>query len=207
MLLNENNFSDFLIGYINNIVYTAELNPTNHTNSPLQSFKNNTTIQEIHFIEGTKFVYYNITEENTTYYGIIDILSNKTIFNTNESIEYFKPLSNSSMLAITNTSAFEICVIRKNGKCIYECDENESFEINTKGANYCKKQKEKTHDFTFTIPFYILYIILGMFVLMVIVIILLLLKKYSCKARRRDSFLVEMINRELRNDNDASNLD
>ena len=46
-----------------------------------------------------------------------------------------------------------------------------------------------------------------MFVLMVIVIILLLLKKYFCKARRRDSYLVEMINRELRNDNDVSNLD
>ena len=87
MLLNENNFSDFLIGYINNIVYTAELNPTNHTNSPLQFFKNNTTIQEIHFIEGTKFVYYNITEDDTTYYGIIDILSNEIIFNTNKYIE------------------------------------------------------------------------------------------------------------------------
>ena len=42
------------------------------------------------------------------------------------------------MIAITNKSAYEICVIYKGDKCIEKCNNNEKLVINNEGKNYCK---------------------------------------------------------------------
>ena len=106
--------------------------------SPL-NFYDEITINKINFIEESQYVYYNIsTNKNETYYGIIDIESNKVIYNTNKKLSVFKPFSNSSMLAISGSSAYLICTFKSNdsNKCIYKCDNNDTL-IDTTKPNSC----------------------------------------------------------------------
>ena len=62
--------------------------------SPLE-FYYNFTIQSMNFSRNTKYVLYEIynTIKEKTYHGIIDLVSNKVIFNTDEIIHQFKPYS------------------------------------------------------------------------------------------------------------------
>ena len=61
------------------------------------------------------------------------------MFNTNEEITDFRPLSKYSLLAIINSSAYEICINGKyNGKCIDECPEGQNLTINAEKGNYCE---------------------------------------------------------------------
>jgi len=105
-------------------------------NSPLK-FYDEITINKINFIEESQYVYYNIsTDKNETYYGIIDIESNKIIYNTNKELSVFKPFSSSSMLAISGSSAYLICTFNDGNKCIYKCDNNNPL-IDTTKPNSC----------------------------------------------------------------------
>ena len=61
-------------------------------------------------------------ENNKTYYGIIDTKKNKVVFNTDEEILTYVPYSDFSMLAITSNTAYEICIIKKDGICIDSSD-------------------------------------------------------------------------------------
>ena len=109
--------------------------------SPLQ-FINNITINYINMIRNTQYAYYEIEseEDKTIYHGIIDIKSNKVIFNTDEELKTFKPLRNLeiySMLAITENSAYQICLVRnEKGECINSCPEN-NLILDTEKGNYC----------------------------------------------------------------------
>ena len=110
------------------------------------NFYDEVTINKINFIEESQYLYYNIsTDKNETYYGIIDIESNKIIYNTNKEISEFKPLSKSSMLAISGSSAYLICTFKSdNGDdCIYKCDNDPL--IDTRFPNSCGK---KCSDYT-----------------------------------------------------------
>ena len=94
-------------------------------------------IQYINNIKRKRYAFYQLNYNNIFYYGIFDILSNQILFNTKEEIKKYIPFSNYSMLAITENSAYEICAISVDGKCIEKCD-NDEIIINTEGKNYCK---------------------------------------------------------------------
>ena len=82
--------------------------------SPLL-FYNDFEIQHINLTPNTQYVLYEIYDivKKINYYGIIDILENKIIFNTDEAIISFKRLkqdsdSSYSFLVITKKSAYKI---------------------------------------------------------------------------------------------------
>ena len=136
--INFNNSNDCKIGYSYNILATTN-NEVNLIECPFK-FVDNITINKINFIKNTRYIYYEIKNNinNEFYHGIYDIISNETLFNTKEDIIEFKPLTNNSMIAITNKSAYEICGIYKGDKCIDKCMDNEKLFINNKEKNYCK---------------------------------------------------------------------
>ena len=107
-------------------------------NNSWPSSLSNIKIHYINFIRNTKYVYYKIESNNNIYHGIFDIKMNKIVFNTNIMMNYYKPISKYSLLAITKTSAYEICIngIDK-GKCIDECPPGKTIIIDTEKGNYC----------------------------------------------------------------------
>ena len=123
-----NNASDFSSGFSNKTVnssnyYTNDVEVNNNLNTPFE-FIDAVEIKEMKFLWYTKYVYYSIynVKEKKTYHGVLDIVLNKIIFNTNEDINVFIPYSNNSMLAITNESAYRICLINgNNNDCLNEC--------------------------------------------------------------------------------------
>ena len=98
------------------------------------------SVQYIKVIKDSRYLFYEIDINSKIYYGIFDIITNQILFNTNEVIKKYIPFSKYSMLAITDNSAYEICIISVDGKCIEKCDNNDII-INTKGKNYCKCPK------------------------------------------------------------------
>ena len=93
-------------------------------NSPIE-FLDDVTIKQMNFIPYTKYVYYEIYNniKKITYHGIIDIKLNKVIFNTDEEIKKFMPISKNSMLAFTRDSVYEICAIYDgNYHCLETCN-------------------------------------------------------------------------------------
>jgi len=118
---------------IDNIEY---INPVINTDFDLE----HNIIQYINSIKGSRYSFYEIDINSELYYGIFDIITNQILFNTKEEIKKYIPFSKYSMLAITDNSAYEICIISVDGKCIEKCD-NDEIIINTKGKNYCKCPK------------------------------------------------------------------
>ena len=97
---------------------------TRYDESPLE-FVDEVEIEYIKFIYNYRYAYYKINNKATgkSYYGIIDTKKNIVVFNTDKEILTWVPYSDISMLAITSSTAYEICVIKKDGKCIdsYGC--------------------------------------------------------------------------------------
>ena len=142
--INYNNNSDFTSGFYFNGVINAnniesiELNI--NEDSPIE-FLDNVTIRQMNFIPYTKYVYYEIYNniKKITYHGIIDIKLNKVIFNTDEEIKKFMPISKNSMLAFTRDSVYEICAIYDgNYHCLETCN-NQYAKIfyDTQKPNLC----------------------------------------------------------------------
>ena len=134
--------SDFKSGYYNggDIPYNSvdSISIIKYNKSPLE-FIDDVTINYMKFIPHTKFVYYEITnnKKGINYHGIIDIILNKVIFNTNETILQFFPYLDNSMVAITSESAYKICPISdSSGNCISSCPDN-NLIISTFNKNYC----------------------------------------------------------------------
>ena len=89
-------------------------------------------------IRNTKYAYYEINLNEIIYHGIIDITLNKILFNTNENITELKLFSKYSFLAITKSSAYEICVFAKsNGKCVDKYRPGQILELCPEYGNYC----------------------------------------------------------------------
>ena len=114
----------------------------NNIDSPLQ-FLYNSTIQKITFVRNTQYVLYEIynNEKEKTYYGIIDIIANKVIFNTDQEItsfKRFKSISDTtySFLVITANSAYKICALADNNNCISSCSSGDIY-IDSQGKNFC----------------------------------------------------------------------
>ena len=104
-------------------------------------------------IRNTKYAYYkiyNIIKEKS-YYGIIDIVLNQILFNTDKEITKIKPYiensqSNSpnSILVLTSNSAYRICALSVDGNCIDSgsCSSG-SFFVDSQGKNFCGDKCDK----------------------------------------------------------------
>ena len=116
----------------------------NNIKSPFEFF-DDVNIEEINFIPYSKYLYYKLynNNKNKYYYGFIDIELNKVIFNTDEPIKTFVPYSSNSMLAITSSSAYQICAIYDNGKCASSCSSKVYYDIDN--YNYCSNSYLCTH--------------------------------------------------------------
>ena len=139
------NTSDFSCGYYDSsdsIDYLSvwQYSVNINTESPLE-ISDDVEIQEIKFIKNYKYAYYKIKNpsKGKTYYGIIDIKQNLVVFNTDKEILTYVPYSDISMLALTSTSAYEICVIKKDGACVdtYDCTESNYKYILDLQGNKC----------------------------------------------------------------------
>lgn len=151
-IMTYNTINDLRCGYYNQSDEISfgeiDINLKFNKDSPLEFLKD-FEIEYINFIRNTKYLYYKIinNDENITYHGIIDIESNKVIFNTDKEIIDFKPYSNNSMLAITNESAYKICIIKgDNNECLNECSNNHVFYDISK-SNHCFNENDKCNDY------------------------------------------------------------
>jgi hypothetical protein len=173
-----NTVFDFTSGYSLNEMGEEISNNENikiYTNSqsPLKIF-GESKIYYLKFIKNTRFAYYKIEASNAIiYHGILDIKLNKIIFNTNDYIKEFRPLTNYSMLAITNDSAYEICPFTQDGKCIEECEEGQELIINYEKGNYCAKPtSSNSHNYN-----YLIIIGISLLLLLTILIVVLYIKR------------------------------
>ena len=129
---NKSDISDFESGYYNDEEITKDninnININTSQKSPFE-FYDNFTIDTIKFIYGNKYVYYKIhknDDNNISYHGIVDVILNRIVFNTDKDIKEFKPYSSNSFLAITNDKAYKICIIRGEGdNCVESCTDNQ----------------------------------------------------------------------------------
>jgi hypothetical protein len=173
-----NTVYDFTSGYSLNEIGEDINNNKNiqiYTNSqsPLKIF-GDSKIYYLKFIRNTRFAYYKIEANNAIiYHGILDIKLNKIVFNTNDYIKDFRPLTNYSMLAITNDSAYEICPFTQEGKCIEECEEGQELIINYEKGNYCAKPtSSNSHNYN-----YLIIIGISLLLLLTILIVVLYIKR------------------------------
>lgn len=82
----------------------------------------NIKINYINFIKNTNYAYYEIKTNNNIFHGVINIKSNIIMFNTNELINDFRPLSYNEILAIRDSSEYKICTfINVNSECLEKC--------------------------------------------------------------------------------------
>ena len=116
--INNTNISSGYSANLGEIKNYNKFSVVNNIKSPFEFF-DEVNIEEIDFIPYSKYAYYKLynNNKNKYYYGFIDIELNKVIFNTDEPIKIFQPYSSNSMLAITSSSAFQICAIYNNGQC------------------------------------------------------------------------------------------
>ena len=81
----------------------------------------NIKINFINFIKNTNYAYYEIKTNNNIFHGVI-IKSNIIMFNTNELINDFRPLSYNEIVAIRDSSEYKICTfINVNSECLEKC--------------------------------------------------------------------------------------
>ena len=124
-----NNISDFTCGYSTSTVSGSDyysisgVSVSNNVDTPFE-FIDDVEIEEMKFLLYTNYVYYTLKILNTDkkYHGILDVKTNKIMFNTDEDIDVFIPYSNNSMLVITSESAYRLCILKdSSGNCIEEC--------------------------------------------------------------------------------------
>ncbi len=123
-----NDISDFTSGYSTNDYikdysdknyhYASSVTINNNNGSPL-SFVDNVEIKEIKFIPGTQYVYYKLynSDKDTTYCGLIDVKTNKVVYNIEADIISFTPDYNNHMLAMTSTTLYRICIYKNGDSC------------------------------------------------------------------------------------------
>jgi len=152
--INYNNISDFTSGFyfngVININNIENIEKNINNNSPIEFF-DDVTIKQMNFIPYSKYVYYEIYNniKKITYHGIIDIILNKVIFNTDEEIIKFIPKSKYSMLALTKDSAYEICAIYDGShNCLDACMNPISRIIyDTQKPNLCYETELKCENY------------------------------------------------------------
>ena len=132
-----NNYSS---GYSTEGITKDDIKVTKNNISPLK-FLQNVTINKIEMIRNTRFAYYEVIslEDNNKYFGIIDIVINQVIFNTNEKLLIFKPIRNTSMLAITeDKKIYQICLNKWNNECVESCPDDQILILDSEKGNHCE---------------------------------------------------------------------
>ena len=101
-------------------------------------FSDKIEIQSMNFIKKTQYVYYTIKnlETGKINYGIMDILSQQVLFNTDHEITNFEPLSNYEMLVFSPEGASKICLFRNGDTCESACPSGTSLVLDVNG-NQC----------------------------------------------------------------------
>ena len=152
-----NTIHDFTCGY--STVSVANENFVDYSGIDYVQFKNNlespfefsgeVEIKEMNIMYNNNFVYYKILNKDTQvlYHGILDIYTNKVVWNTDKEVTFFMPYvkvrytSNQgnyeyadSMLVITKDSAYEVCGIKYNGACVYKCPDNTKMVTDVDGT-------------------------------------------------------------------------
>ena len=120
-----NNVTDFSSGFSNNCLdlsrssYANSFSITNNRDSSPLSFVDNVEIKEMNFIPGTKYIYYKLynNDKDTTYCGLIDVKTNRVLYNIEADIILFTPDYNNHMLAMTSTTLYRICVYKDGDSC------------------------------------------------------------------------------------------
>ena len=102
-------------------------------------FADKVEIVSMNFINKTPYIYYTIKNLATEKYnyGIMDLLTQQILFNTDQEITNFEPLSNYEMLIFSNGNAYKICLFREGDSCASGCPSGKSLVLNVNG-NYCK---------------------------------------------------------------------
>ena len=140
-----NNVNDFKSGYLTIKIpaegnEVSELGLENNEDSPFNCV-NEVEIKKLKFIRNTKFAYYELIDKKNNsiiYHGMINIVTNKIVFNTNENLTQFKPISKNSMLIIIGRSAYEICEIQRGQyQCKSNCGYGQSVWLDADDGNYC----------------------------------------------------------------------
>ena len=146
---NINNITDFESGYHNkgiekpNYVNLSSFDFVINKKSPFEFF-DNVSITKIKFLHDNiaYFKLYN-NDKKIYYHGILDIVQNKVIFNTDKDIKEFYPYLTNSLLAITDESIYKICLVKfwnnNNNKfdCTENCEYNDKRIYNTIEFNNC----------------------------------------------------------------------
>jgi len=126
-------------GYTDNLytISKAKSFTVYHNDKSPFEFIDNVKLKNIRFIPGTKYAYYKLYDEvqNKFYYGILDVELNQVVYNTDEDLINFEVYSTNSMLAVTSSSAYQICAITYNNKCISSCQNKIIFDI--ENGNQC----------------------------------------------------------------------
>jgi len=110
-----------------------------NTYSPFEYF-GNAKINYVKLIKNTKYAFYEISDNNKTYHGIIDVKLNKILFNSDENIKDFKPLVKNALLVVTDKSAYKLCTFALNEQgddCIDQCPEGQSLILDPINNNHC----------------------------------------------------------------------
>ena len=118
----------------------------NNLNNPFD-FTDEIEIEEMNFIENTVYVYYILTNKRTgkKNYGLINMIYNQIIYNTDEEIISFVPYTSNQMLAITSTSAYKVCAYLNaaGNDCIEYCSGNNVLDTDgNKCARECEGSKK-----------------------------------------------------------------
>ena len=146
-----NNVTDFSSGFSNtyldlsNSKYADSFSITKNSDSSPLSFADNVEIEEIDFIPGTQYIYYKLhnSDKDTTYCGLIDVKTNRVVYNIEADIISFTPdYNNNLMLAMTSTSFYKICIY-KNGDSCSECSTLTLDPDGNKCQSYCDSGKIK----------------------------------------------------------------
>ena len=141
----ESGYSKYPINFENDNAFSySASNPGVEKNniSPL-TFADNVEIKEMNFISGTKYAYYKIysTNKNKNYFGLLDIVENKVLYNIEAEFTTFIPASTGStiiMLGLTETGAYQLCITKSSeGSCINECDSSNKLILDSEG-NKCQ---------------------------------------------------------------------
>ena len=96
-------------------------------------------IVKMNFIKKTPYIYYTVKnlETGKYNYGIMDLLTQKVLFNTDQEMTNFEPLSNYEMLVFSNGEAYKICLFRNGDSCVSSCPDGTKLVLDVKG-NKCK---------------------------------------------------------------------
>ena len=152
-----NDLYDFTSGYSTKCVNNEKF--ANYSKIDDVEFKNNLTspfefadeveIKEMNIMYNNNFVYYKILNKvtQTYYHGILDIITNKIVWNTDKEVDLFIPYITyrstssdgryeyaDSMLVVTKDSAYRVCAITYGGGCVYRCPENTKMVLDIGGT-------------------------------------------------------------------------